>query len=140
MFLDTSAWIELRAAGRPERARQVWGAIGGGPYHCSPIQFGEMADIAIRRGEDVEEFCAGLTAAVLIPLSASIAAAGARIKAEARLRATGQSFSIIDGILLASARATGVPFVTCDNDFAGFDDCVVLGHWDFRPKSDRGNA
>lgn len=127
MLFDTSvlvAWTD-RPPEDPvvERIREL---AGEGPVIISPIQFGELADIARKHGIDAMTYTQEFTRAEQVPLTMDVAIEGSRIKAQARKRAHSRDFSLIDGILLASARSAGVELVTLDRDFEGFDDCVVV--------------
>lgn len=128
MLLDTSILVELLIPSDPEvqsrirRLTDVQRAI-----HASPIHLGELADAARRKGLDAQR-AIGLAMSVLtlIPLDPAIAVAGSAIKAEARKRKSGRDFSLIDGIGLATARSRGMPMITMDHEFDGFDDVTVI--------------
>ncbi len=128
MLLDTSVLLELlmKPMDHPLHQR-ILAVVGDNTMHVSPIHFGELADAARRRGmppgTDVER---ALRFVDLIPLDLDIAVAGSAIKAEARKRKSGRDFSLIDGIGLATARSRGMPMITMDHEFDGFDDVTVI--------------
>ena len=63
----------------------------------------------------------------LLPLDADTAVLASDLKAEARRRKNGKGFSLIDGIGLATARTRGLPMLTMDAEFEGFEGVTVLG-------------
>lgn len=61
-----------------------------------------------------------------IPLAPELAVQGSALKSEARARPSGKDFSLIDGVVLASARSRGLRLLTFDSEFEGFPDVTVL--------------
>ncbi len=128
MFADTSVVIELlRGSADDPLVKQIESSLGSGLVLASPIQIGEIADHA-RKNKESPQGAAELAIQVLelVPLTPEIALAASEIKAEARTRAKANDFSLIDGVILASARSKGQTLLTLDKGFLGFPDVIVL--------------
>ena len=128
MFADTSVIIEiLRGSPDDQLVKQIESDLGTGVVLASPIQVGEIADHA-RKNKESPTAAAELAMQVVefVPLTPEIALAASEIKAEARTRPNGTSFSLVDGMILASARSKGQRLLTLDPGFAGFSDVTVL--------------
>lgn len=128
MLLDTSILVELLSpAANGTVHDRILAALGDRRMHASPIHMGELADAARKKGLDPGDQVAKVMQFVdLVALDAAIAAEGSAIKAEARKRKSGRDFSLIDGIGLATARSRGMPMITMDHEFDGFDDVTVI--------------
>lgn len=128
MLVDTSILVEL--LGRPPTdglVRRIIEAVGDDVLFASPIQFGELADVARSRKQSVPDVVRKAREILeVIPLDPEIAVAASDLKAQARRRRSAKDFSLIDGIVLASARAKGQAVLTLDSEFDGFDDVRVL--------------
>lgn len=128
MLVDTSILVEL--LGRPATdttVRRIVDAVRDEILFASPIQLGEIADAARAARRDVASAVQQARELVeLIPLEAEIAVEGSNLKAQARKSKVGRDFSLIDGIILASARAKGQRVLTLDAEYSGFDDVTVL--------------
>ncbi len=127
MLLDTGVIIEVfRSPQDSKHFRAILRAIGNEQIFISIIQLAEVADWAHRNQLPIKERVAAIKDfARLVPLEEQICIEASEIKS--RRRETGYSdFSLIDGIILASARLIGHRLLTFDGDFAGESDCVLL--------------
>ncbi len=127
MLLDSSAIVEVfRNPGDSRRFRAIWRRVGDEEVFVSVVQLAELADWAVRnrvspkdRVESVREF------AQVVPLDAEICLEAAAIKQRNRERGY-SNFSLLDGVILATARSIGQRVLTFDGEFAGESDCIVL--------------
>lgn len=128
MILDTSIILELVSRKADDGLiRRIRAVVRGTVLYASPIHLGELADAARRNGFDPKDAVdTALVFVNLIPIDASIAFTASELKAEARKRKSGRDFSLIDGIGLATARSRGMPMITMDHQFDGFDDVTVI--------------
>lgn len=128
MLLDTAALVELLSRPRTDAlVRQILDHVGDEILFASPIQLGELADAARQKRltvDDVVRKARGILE--LVPLDADIAVQASALKAEARSRAHSRDFSLIDGVILATARTIGQRLLTRDKEFRGFSDAVIL--------------
>lgn len=128
MLVDTSILVELVSRTRDDPVvKSILAAAGNEVLFASPIQFGELADVARQRRMPVDEMVGRASGFLeLIPVDVEIAVAGSSIKAEARKRPSSRDFSLMDGIVLATARAKGQRLLTMDEDFRGLEDVVMV--------------
>lgn len=116
----------FRSPSSSRRFRAIWRRIDDEEVFVSVVQLAEVADWAVRnkvsskdRVASVKEF------AQLVLLDEQICLEAAAIKH--RRRELGYSdFSLLDAIILATARSIGQRVLTFDGDFAGESDCIVL--------------
>jgi predicted nucleic acid-binding protein len=127
MLLDSSAIIEVfRSSSDSRRFRAIVRRIGDEEVYVSVIQLAEVADWAVRnrlpprdRIESVKDFVR------IVQLNEEICVEAAAIKR--RRREEGHAdFSLLDAIILATARSIGQKVLTFDGDFSGESDCIVL--------------
>jgi predicted nucleic acid-binding protein len=126
MFLDTSVIIDIfRFGPEDDRFRPIYEHIGDEPLYMSVIQVGEISDVCLRSGVDpggtlslIREFVN------VVPLSEELCLEGSAIEHEMR-RKGNDRFSLVDGLILASARSVGQRLLTGDGDFEGVEDAVV---------------
>ncbi len=127
MFLDTTIVVEvLRSRRESERFGRILEAIEDDPLFISMLQLAELSDWCLENSIDLSEWISRLKGIVgVIPLSEDICLEGSRIKRE--MREHGMSkFSLLDGIILASARSIDQKLLTTDSDFRGAEDAVVI--------------
>jgi len=96
------------------------------PLTISAIQLGELSDWCYRN--DIEP--TGLIQTIkeivaVLPPSERIILTGSRIKHKRRTEGW-KRFSLMDGIIMASARELNETLLTLDQDFSGLDNVVVL--------------
>ena len=128
MFLDSTILIELARRGWDDPfAQKVREFVGGEPAFCSAIQLGEVADHARRIGGLPAEWVSRTREAVeIVPVDEESAVEASEIKAEARRSKEGRHFSLIDGVILASARRRGQRLLTTAKEFSGFADATIV--------------
>jgi predicted nucleic acid-binding protein len=127
MLLDTSAIVEIfRSPAGSARFEKITTEIGDEEVYVSMVQLSEIADWATRRKAPPEERIEAVKEmARLVPLDELICLDAAAIK-HRRRKAGYDDFSLMDGIVLATARSIGQRVLTVDGDFAGENDCVVI--------------
>ena len=127
MILDTSVLVELlRGSPDSDTVKRILSAIDDQPRSISMVQLAELEDCAIKYSlpsDDALEMV--LRLATVVPLSPEIARVAARIKRERRL-AGHRKFGLMDGIILATARAYGERLLSLDPDFSDLKDATVL--------------
>jgi len=127
MFLDTSVIIELfQSDSNSSRFVRIYEHIKGEPLFMSVIQVGEISDWCLKNNIRPEEMIGQLKKILgTIPLNEKLCLEGSRIKSGMRARGS-KSFSLIDGLILASARSINQTLLTLDRDFAKADGVVML--------------
>jgi predicted nucleic acid-binding protein len=127
MFLDTSIVVEIFRGGENTKTFQdIYEMVKEELLFISVIQIGEISDWCLKNGIDPTERVSQLKHIVnIIPLSEKICLEGSRIKYNNRRKGI-TSFSLIDGIILASARSVNQKLLTKDTDFEKANDAVVL--------------
>jgi len=126
VFLDTSVIIEVfRRRNDPEFLQRVERIVGDGELFVSIVQLAEVADWAVRNKLPPKERVAAVKEfARVVPLDERICLDAAETKAGRREKGY-VDFSLLDGVVLASARSIGQRLMTLDGDFAGEADCHV---------------
>ena len=127
MLLDTSAFVAIFVSSEnSDTYINIKSVTEDEEIYFSEVQLAEIADWAVRNSVDPAErinLVKGI--ARLLPLSEVICLNAARIKSDRR-RNGASDFGIIDGIILASARAIGHRVITLDKHFSGEPDCFVI--------------
>lgn len=128
MLLDTSIVIEIFRSGEDTSSfQEIYASIENEPLFMSIIQFGEISDWCLRNGIDPQERISSLKLIVnVIPLTENLCLEGSKIKHAFRTEGI-SGFSLIDGIILASARFMGQKVLTKDTDFRKADDVLIVG-------------
>ena len=127
MFLDTSTIIEIFRSGKNSKTfEEIYELIKDEPLFISVIQTGEISDWCLKNNIDPEKRISKLRRLLnVIPLSEKLCFEGSRIKFNSRKKGI-TKFSLIDGIILASARSINQKLITMDNDFRKTKDAIVL--------------
>ena len=127
MLLDTSTIIEvLRHPRTSKEFRLVQKHIGEENLFVLVVQLAELSDWCIVNNIPVKERIGEVKKlANIIPLDEDICLEGSKIKNKRRKKGLG-SFGLLDGLLLAAARAVGERVLTFDRNFAEEEDCLVL--------------
>ena len=127
MFLDTSTIIEIFRSGKNSKTfEEIYELIKDEPLFISVIQIGEISDWCLKNNIDPEKRISKLRRLLnVIPLSEKLCFEGSRIKFNSRKKGI-TKFSLIDGIILASARSINQKLITMDNDFRKTKDAIVL--------------
>lgn len=127
MLLDTSAIVEIfRNPIGSAVLEKITERMADEEAYISVIQVAEIADWAERnRAPPEERVDAVKEIARIVPLDERICIDAAEIK-RARRKAGFESFGLMDGIILATARSIGQRVLTFDKDFSGEGDCIVV--------------
>jgi predicted nucleic acid-binding protein len=127
MFLDTSIIIEIfRSKRDSDRFKEIYRYIENEPLFISVIQIGEISDWCLKNGIEPEERISKIKEiCTLVPLNEDICLEASRIKYEMRSAGV-DKFSLIDGIILSSARYMGEKLLTTDKDFRKAEDAIIL--------------
>ena len=127
MFLDTSIIIELfQSDSNSPGFIRIYEHVKGEPLFMSVIQAGELSDWCLKNNIRPEEMMGQLKKIIgAIPLNERLCLEGSRLKSELRAKGA-KTFSLIDGMMLASARSVNQTLLTLDRDFAKAEGVVLL--------------
>lgn len=127
MFLDTSVLIELLLAEKDSTIFCViYDNIKDEPNFISMIQVGEISDWCLKNGVDPNITLSRLKEIIeMININEDILFEGSRIKYDMREMGL-KKFSLMDGIILASARSLNETLLTFDSDFRKADNVLLL--------------
>lgn len=127
MFLDTSIIIEIfRSEKNSKTFEEIYELIKDEPLFISVIQIGEISDWCLKNNIDPEKRISKLRQLLnIIPLSEKLCFEGSQIKFNLRKKGISK-FSLIDGIILASARSINQKLITMGKDFRKIKDAIVL--------------
>ena len=127
MLLDTSAIVEIfRSPAEAPHFKKITAEIGGEEVYISMVQLAEIAGWATRSKAPPEERVEVVKEmARIVPLDERICLDAAAIK-QRRRKAGRDDFSLMDGVILATARSIGQRVLTLDEDFVGEKDCVFI--------------
>ena len=125
MFLDTTVIVELMR-GESQRTNDILAYIENELLFISVIQLGEVNDWCLANCSDPAERIRQLKEIVnIIPLNEAICIEASAIKKNMRTQKIAK-FSLMDGIILASARYIGQRLITSDTDFRKADDAIII--------------
>jgi predicted nucleic acid-binding protein len=125
MFLDTSILVEV-LRGSPEVVGRVEKIARREALMFSIVQLGELADWSRSNNFDPEGVVDRVKAmASVVGLTEEICLEGSRIKFQQR-KAGRKGFSLIGGIIAASARTFEQDLLTKDQDFQGLEGVVLI--------------
>jgi len=127
MFLDTSVIVELMRGGKDcPRTEKILGYIENELLFISVIQLGEINDWGIANCSDAATRISQLKDIVhIIPMNEEISIEASAIKHQMRKKNIAK-FSLIDGLILASARYIGQKLLTLDTDFRKAKDVIII--------------
>ncbi len=125
MFLDTSVLIEI-LAGSDEVVTFVEKVAEKEHLMFSVVQVGELADWCYSNKFDPSKVLNKLkNLATVVGITEDICLDGSRIKQ--KQRSAGKfKFSLIDGLIVASAISFEQKLLTKDGDFEGLEDVIFL--------------
>jgi len=127
MLLDTSVIVEIfRSPSTSRRFKRIAREMGDEEAFVSQVQLAEVADWAIRNGVSARDRVSSVKEfARVVPLDDEICLEAPTIKN--RRRESGRpDFSLLDGIILATARSISQRMLTLDRDFEGEADCTII--------------
>jgi len=127
MFLDTSIIIEMMISPRgSERFEEIFEIVKFKDVYISIIQLGEVSDWCLKNNVDPHEVISSIKdICTLVPLSEEVVLAGSKLKSERR-KARKNKFSLMDGLIMASARSINQKLLTLDADFSDLEDVIQL--------------
>jgi predicted nucleic acid-binding protein len=126
VFFDTWAWLEIlheTTKGIQLRRRYLG---EGRRVHASPLSLAEIsARLSVQSAEDKIEATLALIErqAHMCPIATAVARAAGPLRTKMRRRHP--KASLVDALILASARHLGVPLISGDEDFEGEADVRV---------------
>jgi len=125
MFLDTTVLVEV-LRGNAEIVSYVERAAEKESLLFSIVQVGELADWSHHNGLDPSAVLDEVRAmATMVNINERICIEGSKIK-QAQRQAGKKKFSLMDGLIAASARSLEQRLLTTDRDFEGLEDVAVL--------------
>ncbi len=127
MFLDTSIIIDMFLSGKDsERFDAIYDCIKDEPIIISVIQLAEISDWCLNNDIAPSEAVSKVKDIVeILPLNERILLDGSRIKYGMRSGGV-KKFSLMDGIILASALSVNEKLLTSDSDFRKAEHAVIL--------------
>jgi len=127
MFLDTSIIIEIfRSQRKSQTFKDIFKLIKDEPLFISLIQLGEISDWCLKNSINPEKRISKLKQILnIVPLSEKLCVEGLKIKHTIRNKGM-KKFSLIDGIILSSARSINQKLLTLENDFRMIHDTIIL--------------
>ena len=128
MFLDTSVVIDiLQKDIKSARFKEIYKLIQDEPLFMSVVQIGEISDWCLREGLNVETCIQDIKdIANVIPLTEEIGIEGSKLKYKMRNDGI-KKFSLMDGIILASAKSINQKLISSDTDFRKDKDVIIIG-------------
>lgn len=121
--LDASAWIEYFKG--TIKGKKIADMIVNKTVYVSTYNIYEVCSVLGREGKDVETVLRTLLdRATTIHVSSEIAGNAAQLYKVARTKKP--KFSGGDAIAFVTADDFGLPLITCDNDFQGMKNAVVV--------------
>lgn len=125
MFLDTTILVEI-LRGNQKVINYVERVAEKEPLLFSVVQIGELADWCHLNNLDPLKVLQDVkNIATPVGITESICLEGSKIKKEQRKAGRGK-FSLIDGIIAASAISLEQKLLTLDRDFEGLENVVLL--------------
>ena len=125
MLLDTSIIVDL-LKGDEKIAGMLKKEAQKEPFFLSLIQLGELADWALANGLDpLDVIDTAKKAASAVDLTEEICLSASRTKRKQRKRGKGK-FSLIDGIIAATAASIDQKLLTRDRDFDGLENVLII--------------
>jgi len=127
MLLDSSAIVEIfRNPNTSRRFKSIMREVGDEEVFVSIVELAEVSDWAVRNRASAKDRVTYIKDfARIVPLDEQICLDASQIKH--RRRELGYTnFSLLDSIILATARSIGQRVLTFDKDFEGETDCIVI--------------
>ncbi len=121
--LDSSVWIEYFKGS--EKGKKIWAEISHKSLATSMIAIAELADMFERKKIPFEENLMFIHEnAHILPVSLRVALASGKLKNN--IRSKKSKFGLADAIHLATAHQENAIFITCDHDFKGMQNVMLL--------------
>ncbi len=127
MMIDTSIIIDLFLNNEGSREfERIMDKIEDEDIFISLIQIGELSDWCYRNNINNSEAIGFIKSiSEVLPIEEDIIETASRLKHTARSNGMSK-FSLIDGMILSTARKYSERLLTRDNDFIGFNDVIVI--------------
>ena len=127
MFLDTSIIIEIfRSDKKSKTFKEIFELIKDETIFISIIQIGEISDWCLKNNINPEERISKLKQILnIVHLNEKICLDASKIKFDI-CKKQSKKFSLIDGIIIASARSINQKLLTLDKDFKDIKGTIVL--------------
>lgn len=127
MFLDTSIIIDILIHKKTsDQFKKIFSLIKEEPLYISVIQLGELSDWCYKNNVDVNKSIYQIKKMItIIPLDETICLHGSKLKHTVRKKGNNK-FSLIDGLILASANSVDEKLLTKDTDFSHCSQAIVL--------------
>jgi len=127
MFLDTSIIIDILTHNQDsDQFKKIFSLIKDEPLYISIIQLGELSDWCYKNKVEVDNQIHQIKKMVtIIFLDETICVQGSKLKHTARKQGN-KKFSLIDGLILASANSVEEKLLTKDTDFSNCSQAMVL--------------
>ncbi len=125
MLLDTSIIVDL-LKGDEDIAETLKKEAQKEPFFMSLIQLGELADWALANRLDPLDVVDTVKKAVSpVDMTEELCLHAARTKRDQR-KSGKDKFSLIDGIIAATASALNQKLLTRDRDFEGLEEAIII--------------
>jgi predicted nucleic acid-binding protein len=127
MFLDTSVIIDiLTVQSTSDQFKKIFSLIKDEQLYISVIQLGELSDWCYKNNVEVSNQITQIKKIVtIIPLDESICLHGSKLKHTHRTQGN-KKFSLVDGLILASATSVDEKLLTKDTDFSNSSQAILL--------------
>jgi predicted nucleic acid-binding protein len=127
MLLDSSVIVEIfRSPSSSKHFKAIMKEIGDEEAFVSIVQLAEIADWAVRNQVPPKDRVTAIKDfARIVPLDEQICLDASTAKHRRREQSY-IDFSLLDAIILATARSIGQRVLTFDKDFTRENDCTVL--------------
>ncbi|MBS3802527.1 MAG: PIN domain-containing protein [Candidatus Thermoplasmatota archaeon] len=127
MFIDTSIIIDILTHKQSsDQFKKIFSFIKDEPLYISVIQLGELSDWCFKNNVEVNKCLPKIKKMVsIILLDETICLHGSKLKHTARKQGN-KKFSLIDGLILASATSVDEKLLTKDTDFINSSQAIVL--------------
>jgi PIN domain nuclease of toxin-antitoxin system len=125
IVVDSSAWIEyFEGTPKGEKVREFLAKSDTFPLITGVIAT-EVISKFLRSGHSAQEITNALGAvAMFVPYGISLAQKTAEVYA--KQRKTKPKFGMADANVLAAAMLNNAKIITCDTDFAGLSEAIVI--------------
>jgi predicted nucleic acid-binding protein len=121
--IDSSAWLEYHQGSA--RAVKIKPIIESEEIATSIISVAELSDKFARENENFEPFLLFIQSrSAVLPVTISIAAHSGKLKRKMREKV--KEFGLADAIILQTALENKAKLITCDSDFEGSPDAMLI--------------
>jgi len=122
LFLDTSAWVEY--LGGTFKGQKVRELVLSNISLTSAMVAAELLAKYIKESQPIYPVESSLQQATFIDMNFILGKLTAQIYIEQRKKKP--KFGLIDAHIVAAARLNNAQLVTCDHDFSGFKEAIII--------------